>query len=324
MPARFWSLGLFAAVAVLSALSGGVARAAQEIKFPAVFESAAQMKQIGIVLRGRSKDSDTVEPFNNRCYGFGGHDYADISVNDGFLAKYKARGFSLNSLCLALQSPLHFDPATGQPLPTYMLAEFKPPKDGKIGIGERSPVYPPAVPDCFKRGLPLHDCKYRFDINTGERLNGERLGAIARGRAEFDKLMGELKRSHAYSKDCGCAELQQEFSRELKASEQCRAEKVLACGNLNKSYIGSLRPEGSELDGTFDESGIALVDISLSLPLGYGYQLQLDNGAGPQGGDPDIARDPQNRYTDGASADFEIAMFQPAPEPPRARRGRRH
>ena len=48
--------------------------------------------------------------FPNKCYD-------DLSISDEFFAQFKARGFSLHALCLAITSPwVTYDPETGKPL----------------------------------------------------------------------------------------------------------------------------------------------------------------------------------------------------------------
>ena len=41
-----------------------------------------------------------------------------------FLRRHETRGFTLQSLCLALPSAIRFDPETGRRLPTYITGDF--------------------------------------------------------------------------------------------------------------------------------------------------------------------------------------------------------
>lgn len=286
-------------IGVLCAMASGVSfgaapsEAGESVQYPAAFESAAQLRDLGIAYR-RGGGSDKVEPFANRCYWFSGHDNVDISVSDEFLAQYTARGFSLNSLCLALQSPLHFDPETGRVLPSYMIAKL--PAAGSDEGVNTSPVYPLAVPSCFKRGLPYHDCKMNFSIKTGERLNPGEKAAIVSGRLLFDRKMAELKHAHAYSQECDCSQGKSHMVRRFKVGEMCRVETFQDCES--KDLKGRLHPEGAEMESEFGDAGISVVDLSPSLPLGYGYGLQLDNGAGPDGGDASVAENPKHHVTE--------------------------
>jgi hypothetical protein len=213
------------------------------------------------------------------------------------LARYKARGFSLNSLCLALQSPLAFDPETGERLPSYMVADTNAIRKGELGAGTISEILPLRVPDCYARGLPYHDCQFAYDIMTGRKLTREQLAKIEAARSIFDRKMAEIKRNGAYMTECGCQEdnLQHEFS----TTARCRLEKVPRCANNDNEVliVGTLRAEGYFLSSQFGQGGITLIDISPSLPLGYGYQLYTDGTAGPGGGDEKTALDRSRRAT---------------------------
>jgi hypothetical protein len=265
-------------------------------KYPIVFETGNESKALGIALDGFGKAAK-VEHFKHRCYYYGDGSNS-ISVSDTFLDRYVKRGFSLNSLCLALQSPLAFDPETGKRLPSYMIADLDAVRRKEMGAGSVSEVLPLYVPDCFKRGLPYHDCKFEFDIRTGKKLSPARLAVIAKGKRVFDQKMAEIKTNGAYAGECGCREdnLQPAFS----TTARCRLEKVPKCAaNQREELIaGTLRAEGYQVFGDFAESGITLVDISPSLPLGYGYQLHTDGSAAPEGGDPAMASDPSRRVSE--------------------------
>ena len=295
MPARSCFLAASIAVSALAATSA-LAADQPSLNYPIVFETGNELKALGIALVGFGKQAE-VKEFNNRCYyyGDGGN---TISVSDEFLQRFVRRGFTLNSLCLALQSPLAFDPETGQRVASYMVADLDAIRSGQLDAGSISEVLPLDVPDCFKRGLPYHDCRFQFDIQTGKKLTAQQLAAIAEGRRVFDHKMAEIKKNDAYSTECPCQEsnLQPEFSTTAK----CRLEKVPKCAAnpLEELIVGTLRAEGYFVYGDFAESGITLVDISPSLPLGYGYQLHTDGSAAPDGGDPKIAADPARRFSE--------------------------
>lgn len=269
-----------------------------EPNYPAVFGSAAELSRLGITLQNYGPGGDKTAPLKNKCYyyGFGGN---FISVSDDFLNQYQARGFSLNSLCLALQSPLAYDPETGQQLPSYMVADIEAVRQagptalqGEFDVGVISEALPLVVPDCFKRGLPFHDCKFRYDVRTGNELTAAELALIATGRRIFDEKMAEIKANNAYAKECGCKELNDDPTKIFSTTDQCRAERVPACETNDESSVGLLHPEGTSVDKQFGNSGIAVIDISPSLPLGFGYQIYTFGNARPQGGDPKPVLDP--------------------------------
>jgi len=309
MTAVFNATATVLAFSIAVLLSPFPAVAGPRIVYPAVFDSAERLKTFGIVLRGYGPDGGKIQFFKNRCYfyGDGGN---DISVSDEFLARYVAKGFSLNSLCLALQSPLRFNPETGHPVPSYMVADLevirkadaKTRKTNAFDIGVISQVLPLAVPKCFKRGLPYQDCKFLYDIQTGKRLTRQQLADIETGRATLTKQFDAIKKNNAYSKECGCSELKSDLQPDFSTKEQCRVERVLGCEPESNLIKGTLRAEGYSLFPVFGNSGIRLIDISPSLPLGYGYQLWTDGGAAPEGGDATLASNDKARVTDGQFA----------------------
>jgi hypothetical protein len=61
-----------------------------------------------------------------------------------------------------------------------------------------------------------------------------------------------------------------------------------------KPYL-ALSAGGAEIPKAAAKAGITQIDVSKALPLGYGYQLFTDGGAGPEGGDPQLARDQSRR-----------------------------
>jgi hypothetical protein len=296
-----------AALTVLVGTSAPAAERSIQAKYPIVFETGNELKVLGIALTGFGKQAD-VKPFKHQCYYYGdGSNF--ISVSDEFLNRYLQRGFSLNSLCLALQSPLAFDPETGKRLPSYMVADLEAVRKKQLDAGSVSEVLPLLVPDCFKRGLPYHDCKFRFDMQKGTPLPPGRLAVIMKGKNIFDQKMAEIKRNGAYATECKCEEsnLQPGFS----TTEVCRLEKVPKCAANDSEHliVGTLRAEGYQVFGDFGESGITLVDISPSLPLGYGYQLHTDGAAAPEGGDPKTAGDPSRRVNDAVLKDVRQQIF---------------
>ena len=302
------------AIVIGAATVAGAAAAdtAAKPEYPAIFGSAAQLAKLGIMLRGYGHGEEP-ESLKNVCYYYGdGSNF--ISVSDTFLTHYKARGFSLNSLCLALQSPLAFDPETGKRLPSYQLAnlDFLRAADpemkktaGMLGEGVLSDELPLAVPDCFKRGLPFHDCKFRFDVQTGKPLSQTQLKLIAAGRALFDRKMVEVKVNHAFTKECGCKALGQPNYGHFNTRAVCRAEHWPKCV-ASDPPSSALYAEGANLgqlpvDGSsqvLGRSGISQIDVSPSLPLGYGYQLYTDGAAGSGGGDPSVAEDDKHHVTE--------------------------
>jgi len=102
-----------------------LALAEPEIQFPIVFTDNSKLEDLGVSLEWpppQEGDAPKAPRFPNGCYLYRGQDRdLLISVSDEFLNRYKAKGFSRESLCLALVSEARFDPETGSRLPTYVL-----------------------------------------------------------------------------------------------------------------------------------------------------------------------------------------------------------
>jgi hypothetical protein len=114
-----------AAVAFATVLAGSAA-AEEDLSYPIRFGSPAELEELGISLKF-AKPDDNAWPkptFANTCYGY---DFVGniLSVSDEFLARYRAKGFTRESLCLGLISFARFDPETGKRLPTYMVIDEK-------------------------------------------------------------------------------------------------------------------------------------------------------------------------------------------------------
>jgi hypothetical protein len=98
-----------------------------EIAYPIVFNSTAELEELGLSLDWPPSEIDTelkAPRFPNGCYLYRGQDRDHVvSVSDDFLAVYRAIGFSRESLCMALVSEARFDPETGERLPTFVLRD---------------------------------------------------------------------------------------------------------------------------------------------------------------------------------------------------------
>ncbi len=122
MNGRAKAMGLSLSIA---ALAGGVAPASSDpsIEYPIVFETRADLEQFGIsvgLVYGFTPPKPT---FLNACYSYNDEGGYWFSVSDEFLAHYKAKGFTRESLCLALVSFPYFDPETGERMPTFAVLE---------------------------------------------------------------------------------------------------------------------------------------------------------------------------------------------------------
>ena len=271
---------------------------AQEPEYPIVFADATELNQLGIALGSYGKNADKVKPFRNRCYYYGDGGLS-LSVSDLYLDTHKARGFSLNSLCMALASGVRFNPETGAPLPTYIVADLEELKrQGKEAeVGVISDILPLDVPDCFKRGLPYSDCDMKYDPISGEKLCEQITLHLKRVGKAVEERLERLVRSGKHNKECNCK------ANNTQEDERCRLEKH--CG---EGTSGMLAPEILYWDhAEFPGFGaytppphLSFVDISPSFPRGFGYALFADGGAGPSAS-PDsveMALDGKHRATE--------------------------
>ena len=141
-------------------LPNAPAAAEPEVKYPIVFSSMSDLEQLGVSLQWPTLYDTGLQnamlpkprlPIG--CYVYaGGGTRALISVSEEFLARYKAKGFSRESLCMGLASSIKFDPETGKRLPTY---RFRDDKVIDAALAKLDPANMPAeelasfVPDYF-------------------------------------------------------------------------------------------------------------------------------------------------------------------------------
>ncbi len=93
---------------------------------PVVFTSPEALAEFGIEVRTpASEDGGTSRGrFANLCYDYdrpGIFAGAPIAISDQLLARYRGRGFTLKTLCIALISQAQFNPETGARLPVYIV-----------------------------------------------------------------------------------------------------------------------------------------------------------------------------------------------------------
>jgi hypothetical protein len=85
-------------------------------------------------------------PFSCPDIGAG---YAGAGITATTMKRYRARGFNIRTLCMALTSgQVRFDPETGRRLPTYVVIDRN-----VDGVASISPEVPFEAPACFSRGV---------------------------------------------------------------------------------------------------------------------------------------------------------------------------
>jgi hypothetical protein len=121
-----------------------------ERKVTRIRMTAGELRAAGVNIRTTKSNG-----LPNSC-GVAGN--ARLSISNDMLTHFKARGFSLESLCLALSSHMRFDMETGKQLPLALLT------------GSDSVEVPLNFPDCFKGGTPYLDCRQEYEANWGTKL----------------------------------------------------------------------------------------------------------------------------------------------------------
>ena len=257
------------------------------------------LQEFGISGIAEPGDERDFKQTPHRCYTYGG-DGNGIAISDALLARFKTRGFSLESLCLALESEVRFHPETGKRLPTYVVFDrrgmldalqrhdFARMTDAQIKAccsedGLAHTEQPLDVPDCFKDGAPYADCVWRYDVMTGRKLSDAEaklyrdLGrAIEAGMARA--MMGEIKA-------CGG---KPEPGDDVDVRWPCKPARA-------RSETGFLQPDAKfvvdlikrHVDARLLPQPLTrinkatFVDISPAFPRGYGYALMAEENGGP-------------------------------------------
>jgi len=191
-----------------------------ESSYPLVFKRYDELASLGVAVGVR---------LPHKCYYYGDGGLS-LSVSDQLLAYHTKKGFSLRSLCMALNSGIKFDPETGKRLPTAILFDIEALRKelwcqgrarGSVcvgreylrlrklfpdnftakdlaGIVDRDIVtddIPLRVPNCFKRGTPYADCDWRFAGMTGTQVMSNTTTRFKRLGAELDRVMSQALRS---------------------------------------------------------------------------------------------------------------------------------
>jgi hypothetical protein len=212
-------------------------------------------------LRSMGVARGDVPAFPNKCYG-------SVSISNEFLAPFRARGFSLEAVCLAITSPwVQYNPETGKPLPVSKDFLF-------------------VVPDCFKSGTPFLDCEFNHDHASGlKRTDAGRQGVHTRA-VEVDAAVRRIIASGRFGNQCACDSLRWQGSQlRIAAGAACRVDAAPAClEQMSGRQIrtGSLvfETEGIAFEnvptkGLTDYGGF---DILPRLARGYAYRIGSPEG----------------------------------------------
>jgi hypothetical protein len=269
------------------------------IKYPIVFDQSERLAEAGIKAGFNSRQG--FKHFANTCYYYG-EGGLSLSVSDAMLARYKSKGFTLNSLCMGLLSEARFDPETGKRLPTYLLVDRvalnaslngrNPKKMTPKQLaaccsdpGTTTEELPFAVPACFKNGTPYTDCDWRYGIKSGVKVRDSTRENFRRLGAEIDRVMAAVIRDKLVCVPQMGADCVSERWSDLPRKE---GEAEFGDGQLAPEHYamqtilnGETRAD-LKIDTTLVNLSKAMfVDISKTFPKGYGYALHADGAAGP-------------------------------------------
>ena len=268
------------AVTGLVGLLMGAQAAVAQSAYPIVFEDSRTLASLGVTLQ--THIGEPVPAFSNKChyYGDGG---GLISLSDEFVAPYLARGFSVPSICLAVISAIRFDPETGHPLATFVLADVDSIEKYGFDPFSMSGEYGLELPACFANGRPLSDCNFQHDPKTGKLLNAQTRKNIEGLAAATDNVSRDAIASGMFDRECADGG---------PVFPDCRTDFYPDEPDYEiiKGYRGREEPRGLNWP-------VAFIDVSDEFPAGYGYPIFADGAAGPSA-DLDAAKiavDPKRR-----------------------------
>jgi hypothetical protein len=227
-----------------------------------------------VYLRNLGLAFGPIPTFPNKCYD-------DLSISDEFLNQFRARGFSLPALCLAVTSPwVTYDPGTAKPLSV-------------VSQGHRRFLV--EIPGCFRNGLPFLDCKFVFDHTSGLKFVDAERRHIRDLAVQVDAMVRKMIVSGRYATECSCADAKWvSVLHRFELTRHCRMDAAPVCmeqisnGEVRAGSLVLEEVDGYSFKGLPTEFGTAYggFDISAQLPRGYGYRI-----GGPEGEDEEPFRE---------------------------------
>jgi hypothetical protein len=169
----------------------------------------------GVVLQGGT--SDIGPDYPNKCF-LERYYRQEITLSDQFYAHYKARGFSLATLCLAVSSGgwVKYDVQTGEPL--------------RIVNGLLLDI-----PECFRNGAPFLDCTHNFEFTFGLKVRDAEREHVRRRAMDVDKAIHTLIADGKFSRLCTCDDLEME---QQQATIRGRKERIANVKIKGSGYGG--------------------------------------------------------------------------------------
>ncbi|QIE55665.1 hypothetical protein G5B40_09535 [Pikeienuella piscinae] len=235
--------------------------------FPVVLTDVASQRQLGLMEANYGPYAGE-ETLKNKCfyYGDGG---GLLSVSDEFLGRYRAGGFTLDTLCMALVSGITHDPETGARLATVQMANVEQLSQPDY-LGEPGPLsqeYPVEIPACFRNGAPLSDCAFNFDPWSGARLTAEEAGRVAAAGARITERLQALLAAGKFAKPCAPGA-------NADFDDSCFSDVESPSGYRGRAYnVGAVYPDLLPLNGFYV--------FSDAYALGFAYSIGADGAAGP-------------------------------------------
>jgi len=245
--------------------------------YPVIFTSDDELTRLGI---------GGLE-FPNKCYAVTNTTVGSIS--NEFFARFKSRGFTVESVCLGLLSETRYDPETGRRLPTYIfvnmenlafeLREDPARKDPAFGYASTSNETPLDLPNCFKNGTPYKDCVFRFGRKTGKALTAAETATYAELGAALDKWTRAMIASGNYPadkfEDCDGRRPCEELGFKLKSGYYL-SDDYSRPMLPNDVVFSGIRPSDWERLSRYSSASFWV--RSSNLPRGYGYSLDVEEG----------------------------------------------
>lgn len=243
---------------------------AADPRYPVFLSDVESQRQLGLLEANYGPYRGEPE-LPNKCfyYGDGGN---LISLSDEFLDAYVSRGFSKETLCMGLLSGIQFNPETGQRLATVVMVDLKEVQSPDY-FGEPGPIteeIPVELPDCFRRGLPLVDCRFAYHPITGVPLKADDTDRIAEAGRRALAAGRELISAGNYSRPC----TEEDAARPVE-DESCYTTGSEAIrGYLPWEYrVNALHPAMVPLGGFYR--------FEPAFDEGFAYAIMADGAAGP-------------------------------------------
>ncbi len=196
-------------------------------------------------------------------YGDGG---VIVGLSDEYLRFFQQKGFSRRSLCMAVISGIRFHPETGQRLATVVFV-FRSDLLLPMLPFMTSDEVTISPPDCFKRGQPYADCRFRYDPMTGKRLAPEITARCEKSGKEIAERLGVTVRDIQE----GIVKTNEDEMRKLGFNEPGVLYMRTTAGG--DPYLYEYNAEGDVW------RNLSFYDISPDFPDGFGYALYANGEA---------------------------------------------